>query len=142
MNVPETATMTNIYAHHVETYASILDPTLRPLAEDLVKIAGVDATRRVLDLSTGTGVVAEVAAGTGAKVIGCDFSPGILSTARRLRGDCVVFIAADAAALPFAGPVFDCVTVGLGLSHFRNFPTIGRETRRVLRSGGRLVGSA
>ena len=97
------------------------------------------APKRVLDLATGSGDLAEAVAAAcpSAEVIGADFCLPMLEVARK-RG-LPALVAADGMRLPFADGVFDAVTVGFGLRNMADWPGAVREMARVLRPGGRLV---
>ena len=56
-----------------------------PVAAHLVKFAGIAAGEHVLDVATGTGVVAITAARAGAQVTGLDMTPALLEQARKMR---------------------------------------------------------
>ncbi len=97
---------------------------------------------RLLDLATGTGDVALIAArrfphGT---IIATDLTPSMVEQARRKRGaETVRWGIADALALPFPDRTFDVVTSAFML---RNVPDVRRafaEQYRVLRPGGRSL---
>ncbi|MBM9464824.1 demethylmenaquinone methyltransferase [Aeromicrobium sp. YIM 150415] len=93
---------------------------------------------RVLDLAAGTGVSSVPLAATGAQVVACDFSEGMLRAGKADRPE-LDFVAGDGMRLPFGDASFDAVTISFGL---RNFPDpIGglREMLRVTRPGGRVV---
>jgi len=91
---------------------------------------------RVLDLAAGTATSAAALARSGATVVGCDFSLGML---REGRGKGVPLVAGDALQLPFADAAFDAVTISFGLRNIVD-PGAGlRELWRVTRPGGRLV---
>jgi SAM-dependent methyltransferase len=81
---------------------------LAPMRAALDAIA--EPPHRILDLGTGTGRVARVAAERwpAAAVTGVDVSPAMIEEARRLGGG-VAYDVADAAALPFAEGSFDLV---------------------------------
>ncbi len=94
-----------------------------------------------LDLAAGTGTSASaLVIGTGARVIACDFSLGmLLAGARRGVAPGVTFVAGDGLSLPFRGGTFDAVTVSFGLRNLHD-PDAGlAELARVTRPGGRLV---
>jgi demethylmenaquinone methyltransferase/2-methoxy-6-polyprenyl-1,4-benzoquinol methylase len=91
---------------------------------------------RVLDLAAGTATSAAALARTGATVIGCDFSLGML---RQGRGKGVDLVAGDALRLPFADASFDAVTISFGLRNVQDTDRALRELLRVTRPGGRLV---
>ncbi|HWH33501.1 MAG TPA: methyltransferase domain-containing protein, partial [Egibacteraceae bacterium] len=60
---------------------------LVPASEAVVARAGIGPGMAVLDVATGTGNAALLAAGAGADVTGVDFTPGLLEVAReRARG--------------------------------------------------------
>ena len=117
-----------------------------PLAERLISLGQISASDRVLDVGTGTGIVALEAArqmGPKGKVIGIDFSEGMLATAQakaQAAGllDCVEFCKMDAEALDLADESFDVVVSLFALLHFPNPLAALKEMRRVLRPGGRL----
>jgi len=90
----------------------------------------------VLDLAAGTGTSTVALARGGAKVVGCDFSLGML---REGRGRGVPLVAGDALRLPFADAVFDAVTISFGLRNVADTAHALRELLRVTRPGGRLV---
>ena len=104
---------------------------------------------RVLDLAAGTGTSSVTFAETGADVVACDFSLGMLQAgqARQAKGDPfqtktrgrVAFAAGDALRLPFADRAFDAVTISFGLRNVHGTRDALEEMRRVTRPGGRLV---
>ena len=103
-------------------------------------LAAVDPRvgEHVLDLAAGTGASTQSLAASGADVIACDFSLGMLRAGRAARPE-LNFVAGDATQLPFADHSFDAVTISFGL---RNIvaPDAGlREMLRVCKPGGRLV---
>jgi len=91
---------------------------------------------RVLDLAAGTATSAAALARSGATVVGCDFSLGML---REGRGKGVPLVAGDALQLPFADAAFDAVTISFGLRNVADTSQALRELLRVTRPGGRLL---
>lgn len=94
---------------------------------------------RVLDLAAGTATSSAALARTGADVVGCDFSLGMLRVGRRADHEGVELVAGDALALPFADGAFDAVTISFGLRNTADRDLALRELLRVTRPGGRLV---
>ena len=94
----------------------------------------------VLDVATGTGLVAEELLKRGFRVTGLDQSPGMLAIARRRFGSRVELHQASADALPFADESFDHLTVTYLLRYVVDPEATVAELARVVRRGG-LVAS-
>lgn len=98
---------------------------------------------RVLDLATGTGIVAGALLarlGPHGQVVGTDYAPAMLAVARcELPVHNVAFVRADNARLPFAAGSFDAVTCSAAFWHFPAPEAALTELARVVRPGGRLV---
>jgi len=94
---------------------------------------------RVLDLAAGTATSSAALARTGADVVGCDFSLGMLRVGRRAGHDRVELVAGNALGLPFADASFDAVTISFGLRNTADTAVALAELLRVTRPGGRLV---
>jgi ubiquinone/menaquinone biosynthesis C-methylase UbiE len=118
-----------------------------PLAAHLISLAAIKSSDAVLDIGTGTGVVAFQAAkklGAGGKVCGIDLSEGMLTTATEkakklgLAGK-IEFSQMDAEALEFPDESFDTVVSLFALLHFPDPLAALKEIYRVTRPGGRIV---
>lgn len=92
----------------------------------------------VLDLAAGTGTSSLPLAESGALVIPCDFSLGMLQVGKRAHPH-LPFVAADALALPFADSSVDAVTISFGLRNVADRHRALREIARILKPGGRVV---
>jgi demethylmenaquinone methyltransferase/2-methoxy-6-polyprenyl-1,4-benzoquinol methylase len=97
---------------------------------------GLTQGDRCLDVAAGTAVSTEELARSGAEVVACDFSLGMLRAGRHRP---VPLVAGDALHLPFADGVFDAVTISFGLRNVADTDAALRELARVTRPGGRLV---
>ncbi len=94
---------------------------------------------RVLDLAAGTATSSVALASTGAYVVGCDFSLGMLRIAKRRTLVNIDVVAGDALCLPFADASLDAVTMSFGLRNTADCAAALREMLRVTRPGGRLA---
>jgi demethylmenaquinone methyltransferase / 2-methoxy-6-polyprenyl-1,4-benzoquinol methylase len=111
----------------------------------LVAAIGPQPSQRVLDVATGTGLVArELVARSGCEVVALDQSEEMLAGARaRLAAapelaDRVTFVRGEAERLPFADAAFDALTFTYLLRYVDDRPATMRELARVLRPGGRI----
>ena len=95
--------------------------------------------QRVLDAAAGTATSSAALATTGAAVVGCDFSLGMLRIGAAAGHAGVELVAGDALRLPFADASFDAVTVSFGLRNTADLDLALRELLRVTRPGGQLV---
>ena len=97
---------------------------------------------RVLDVATGTGMVAaELLARSDCSVVGVDQSPDMLAAARARfdGGERVELIEGEAEALPFEDASFDALTFTYLLRYVDDPQATVRELARVLRPGGRVA---
>ena len=101
---------------------------------------------RILDVATGTGMVAAelLARDGGCTVVGLDQSAAMLARART-RFDAgadssrVELITGQAESLPFADATFDALTFTYLLRYVDDPPATMRELARVLKPGGRIA---
>jgi demethylmenaquinone methyltransferase/2-methoxy-6-polyprenyl-1,4-benzoquinol methylase len=115
--------------------------TLMTLGQDRAWRAAVAGevpanARRVLDVGTGTGKLANAVSGRlpGAEVVGVDFAVPMLQAGQAPRPT-----AADVLALPFADSTFDSVVSAFVVRNLADVQRGLAEQARVLRPGGRLV---
>jgi demethylmenaquinone methyltransferase/2-methoxy-6-polyprenyl-1,4-benzoquinol methylase len=104
----------------------------------LVRAIDPDPGQRVLDVATGTGLVASELARRGADVVGLDQSEQMLAQARERLGDRVTFVHGEAERLPFADAEFDALTFTYLLRYVDDRAATMRELARVVRPGGRI----
>ena len=107
---------------------------------EALRRAGLRRGMRVLDVATGTGLVARAAMQVldePRAVIGIDPSGGMLGQARRrLSAPLVQGLVEE---LPFEDDRFDVLSIGYALRHVADLDVAFRECYRVLKPGGRLL---
>jgi demethylmenaquinone methyltransferase/2-methoxy-6-polyprenyl-1,4-benzoquinol methylase len=102
--------------------------------------AGLARGQRLLDIATGTGVVARAAktiTGDADAIIGIDPSIGMLIAGRTKARFSLVEGGGE--HLPFRDASFDMISIGFAMRHFADLDGVFRECRRVLRPGGRML---
>ncbi len=98
--------------------------------------AGLRPGMKVLDIATGTGLVAREAVsvvGATGSVLGLDPSAGMLTGAGSLD---IPLVRALGEKLPLADATFDFVSMGFALRHVADMDALFAEIRRVLKPGG------
>ncbi len=101
--------------------------------------AGLAGGMQVLDVASGTGLVAAAAlarVGASGGVVAVDPSLGMLAAGQDIGG--LARVGAYAERLPFPAARFDFVSMGFALRHVADLGAAFAEFRRVLRPGGRL----
>jgi SAM-dependent methyltransferase len=114
-----------------------------PVAAQLVAFAQIKPGEKVLDVGTGTGVVAITAARAGARVTALDLTPELLATARENAhvAQCseVEWTEGDAEQLPYPDASFDVVLSQFGHMFAPRPDVTIAQMRRVLKPGGRIA---
>ncbi len=114
-----------------------------PVAAHLVRFAGIAPGAAVLDVGTGTGVVAVTAARAGARVSALDLTPDLLEKARENAhiAGCrdIAWTEGDAEALPYPDAAFDVVVSQFGHMFAPRPEVVVAQMRRVLKPGGRIA---
>jgi ubiquinone/menaquinone biosynthesis C-methylase UbiE len=132
-----------------EVYERELVPAIFwPWAELVIDLADPQKGDRVLDVASGTGIIARTVAdrvGPTGAVVSVDLNPGMLKVARTVwssgshSGAPVEWQEASADKLPFPDASFNVACCQLGLQFFADRPAALREMHRVLAPGGRLA---
>jgi len=130
------------------SYDDVLVPILfAPWAERLAMEHGPWTGRRVLDLATGTGIVAQLLArevGSDGTVVGTDINNEMLQVARKRCADspkAIEFVECPAHGINMEDESVDTVVCQQGFQFFPDRLGAAREIFRVLRPGGQLIAS-
>lgn len=130
-----------------KAYEEFFVPRLfEPWAKMLLDEANLQAGEAVLDVATGPGTVARLAAvrlGPRGRVVATDIAPPMLDIARSkpvLAGAAPIeYLESPAAPLTASSDAFDAVLCQQGLQFFPDRPSALREMRRVLKPKGRAA---
>ncbi|WP_329197356.1 MULTISPECIES: demethylmenaquinone methyltransferase [unclassified Streptomyces] len=106
--------------------------------KEVAKAVGARPGHKVLDLAAGTATSSLPFAATGAYVVPCDFSLGMLREGKK-RHAWLPLTAGDATRLPFKDDVFDTVTISFGLRNVQDTDAALHELYRVTKPGGQVV---
>jgi 2-polyprenyl-3-methyl-5-hydroxy-6-metoxy-1,4-benzoquinol methylase len=108
-------------------YEDFFGPLTKRLIEPLLDAAGVGEGKRLLDVGTGPGYVAAIAAERGATVVGLDQAEAMLALASKHYPE-IDFHQGDVEALPFPDHAFDAVVGNFIMLH------LGRPEQATSRS--------
>jgi SAM-dependent methyltransferase len=115
--------------------------TLQIVGERLAEAVDLRAGEAVLDVAAGNGNASLAAARRFARVTSTDFMPHLLekvAACAKAEGLDVDFRVADPEALPFSDGSFDVVLSAFGAMLAPGRAGAARESKRVVRSGGRI----
>jgi demethylmenaquinone methyltransferase / 2-methoxy-6-polyprenyl-1,4-benzoquinol methylase len=107
---------------------------------DVLTRAGLKPGMRLIDVATGTGLVAREGArilGDARRVVGLDPSAGMLSECRNAAA--VRLVRGVGESLPFRDEQFDLLSMGYALRHVPDLDRAFAEYHRVLKRGGRVA---
>jgi len=143
----DTTSILNVYNRILSTDTDLEDQTVDQRFLHFLKFAALPSGLRVLDLGTGTGRLALLAAEEGAReVVGVDVSPAMLEIAEYFRlsspspkAKQVSFRLASVQRMPFRSESFDAVLCRLVVHHSSKPERILQEILRLLKPGGILV---
>lgn len=133
-----------IFDHTARYYdglsAALSFGTCRPYRRFALRRAGLRPGMKLLDVATGTGLVARAALQLGLPpqdVVGLDPSSGMLRQNQQRQS--IPLVQGFGESLPFAGESFDFITMGYALRHVEDLVGLFSEFLRVLRKGGRIL---
>ena len=110
----------------------------RQFIDPLLEVADITSGMKVLDVACGPGYVAGQIHKRGALVTGIDFSPAMITLAKKLYPG-IDFREGDAQQLDFSDSSFDRVVMNFGMLHLARPSEAIAEASRVLKKGGRYA---
>jgi ubiquinone/menaquinone biosynthesis C-methylase UbiE len=120
----------------------LVGPLFRPFAEQLIARVALHRGDTVIDVATGTGIVARVARerlGPDARIVGVDVAPAMLAVAGTADRT-IDWRQGNATSLPVSGDErFTVLTCHQGLQFMPDKLAAMREMRRVVAPGGRVA---
>lgn len=135
------ANLFNRSAAHYDWISGVLSFwTDRYYRRATLRKAGLRPGMRVLDVATGTGLVARAALENGIQrpdIVGLDPSAGMLRENHRTTG--IQLFQGFGEALPFRDESFDFISMGYALRHVESLSALFSEFRRVLKAGGNVL---
>jgi len=120
-------------------------PSIHDMHVALVEALDPQPVDRWLDVGSGAGNLAELAAGAGARVTGIDLSPRLVEVAKARAeegGYDIEYRVGDAESLDVEDASFDKVVSSVAMIFAPDHDAVARELTRVTRRGGRLAFSA
>ena len=108
------------------------------LVDAFVRLSGLSAGARVIDLGSGSGVFTHLLAQRGYQCVGLDISGQLLAVGRRKHPE-VPFVQGDIEKLPFKPGSFHGALLSGVVHHFPDPSICAAEVFRILGPGGRFV---
>jgi SAM-dependent methyltransferase len=119
-------------------YADLWTDLTAQAVEPLLRAVDLRPGTTFVDVASGPGHVARVAAEQGARVLGIDFAPEMVALARAAHPD-PWFCVGDAEVLPLRDAGCDAIVMSFGMLHLGQPERAAGEALRCLRSGGRYA---
>lgn len=127
-----------LWGARARDYARLAEGAFRPLIDAVFDATGLGTGTRFLDVGCGTGLALQLAEQRGALVAGLDAAEPSVAIARERVQTADVRVG-EMEELPWPDETFDVVT-GFNAFQFAADPVNAlRQTRRVVRSGGRVA---
>ena len=120
-----------------DAYSEHVRPVLARYAARALQAARLPEGSHIIDVATGPGTLAMLAAQAGHRVVALDFSPKMISALeKRITTESVETRVGDGTALPFEDGLFDAGFSMFGIMLFDDRAKGLTELHRVVRSGG------
>ncbi|MPL95156.1 Ubiquinone/menaquinone biosynthesis C-methyltransferase UbiE [bioreactor metagenome] len=132
----------NFWNRYAKIYDFEIDRFNRLAYSEMYRLISGALTKemKVLEIATGTGLIAVNIADSVQSVVATDFSPKMIETAMKKRAPVNVhFSVEDAAALSFPNQTFDAVIISNALHIMPDPVLVLKNIRRVLKPNGLLI---
>jgi ubiquinone/menaquinone biosynthesis C-methylase UbiE len=132
----------NFWNRYAKIYDIEIDRFSRLAYSEMYRLMSKCLTKemKVLEIATGTGLIAVNIADSVKSVVATDFSPKMIETAIKKRvPDNVHFSVEDATALSFSDQTFDAVIISNALHIMPDPGVVLKNIRRVLKLNGLLI---
>lgn len=132
----------NFWNRYAKIYDFEIDRFSRLAYSEMYRLISEALTEdmKVLEIATGTGLIAVNIADSVQSIEATDFSPKMIETAMKKRApDNVHFSVEDAAALSFSDQTFDAVIISNALHIMPDPVLVLKNIRRVLKINGLLI---
>ncbi len=132
----------NFWNRYAKIYDIEIDKFNRSAYSEMYRLISGALTKemKVLEIATGTGLIAVNIADSAQSIVATDFSPKMIATAMKKRApDNVHFSVEDATALSFLDQTFDAVIISNALHIMPDPGVVLKNIRRVLKPNGLLI---
>lgn len=132
----------NFWNRYAKIYDIEIDRFNRSAYSEMYRLISGALTKemKVLEIATGTGLIAVNIADSVQSIVATDFSPKMIETAMKKRvPDNVHFSVEDATALSFLDQTFDAVIISNALHIMPDPGAVLKNIRRVLKPNGLLI---
>ena len=142
MNLKKEQNNKKFWNHYAMIYDIEIDRFSRSAYSEMYRLISGALTKemKVLEIATGTGLIAVNIADSVKSIIATDFSPKMIETAKKKRAPATVhFSVEDATALSFSDQTFDAVIISNALHIMPDPGVVLKNIRRVLKPNGLLI---
>ena len=132
----------NFWNRYAKIYDIEIDRFNRSAYSEMYRLISraLSKEMKVLEIATGTGLIAINIAGSVQSIMATDFSPKMIETAAKKGApDNVQFSVEDATALSFSDQTFDAVIISNALHIMPDPEVVLKNIRRVLKPNGLLI---
>ncbi|MDE1190553.1 MAG: class I SAM-dependent methyltransferase [Arachidicoccus sp.] len=132
------AIQSHLWGQRSKDWATIQEATGKAGYEYVLHFLQPKLSEKFLDIGCGSGLFANLAAKSGAEILGFDATAQLIEEAK-LRNPSIKFLTGEMEALPFDDNTFDIVSGFNSFQYAANVKAALAEAKRVLKENGKLV---